>query len=156
MDIYSQTILMQKTRELARDYLKSTGEVLPISTHLAKFDIMHLLNFKNPITKEVGVDLIGVGSLLDQKIQIKSRLINETSKTRPMVGQININANWEHILLVIYNSEYAPQEIYILSKSALVQEQKSHPKSLISVAKFKAIGIKCWPEAADVAKTLIP
>ena len=163
MSIYAVDKLMAETRRLASEYHRQTGQVLPVSAELAKYDAKRLLALTVPETVESGVDLIGQDGEAEKKFQVKSRVVFTDQKSRPTVGQLNFQAAWDQTLLVIYSEDYEPQEIFSAAKDKLQaaltenkpdKKNKAHKdkpkekkeKTKCSVAKFKAISEQVWPQ----------
>lgn len=150
MSIYAVDKLMAETRRLAAEYHQQTGQVLPVSSELARYDVARLLKFTEPSEPETGVDFIGAGSWEGQKIQVKARVLFDNSKSRQRVGQLNLDSAWDQIALVLMTPTYDPDEIYMLDRDTFLAEVggKENPKrksrGALSVAKFKAIGKRVW------------
>lgn len=151
MNIYAIDKLMAKTRQLAAEYRRLTGQVLPVSNELSRHDVMVKLNFTMPKQVESGVDLIGAGSWLNKKIQVKSRVVFQQAKSRPRLGQLNFDGKWELVVLVIMNEDYIAKEMYIAKKEVLLDALKKNitinnkdRNHTISVAKFKVLSELIW------------
>jgi|SaaInlStandDraft_7_1057024.scaffolds.fasta_scaffold04837_5 hypothetical protein len=152
MTIYSVDKLMEETRKVAANYHQLTGEVLPVASELAKHDAINLFKFAKPDTVESGVDLIGAGHWDGKKVQVKSRVIFDSVKSRQMVGQINQAGLWDEILLVLFDADYFPGEILMLSRDKIIEELGSATKAKrgsMSVAKFKSISKSIWIRPAS-------
>ena len=155
MNIYAIDKLMSKTRQLAAEYRRLTGQVLPVSNELSRHDVMTKLNFTIPDKPESGVDLIGVGSWSGRKLQVKSRVVFANSKSRPRLGQLNFEGKWELVALVLMNEEYIAEEIYIAKREVLLEtlqphmNNKSRDRNTISVAKFKMLGELVWSKQEE-------
>jgi hypothetical protein len=156
MNIYTIDKLMSKTRQVAAEYRRLTGQVLPVSNELSRHDVMAKLNFTIPEKPESGVDLIGAGSWLGKKIQVKSRVVFVSSKSRPRLGQQNYEGKWELVALVLMNEDYVAEEIYIANREVLLDSLKNYinehgkERNTISVAKFKALGELIWSIQREV------
>jgi hypothetical protein len=150
MSVYSVNKLMEETRKVAANFYKLTGETLPVASELAKYDVMNIMNFQKPEEAESGVDLIATGKWEGQKIQVKSRVLLSTNQSKPMVGQINPNGAWDLIVLVIFDSDYFPGEILMLSRADLDASMNlSNKRGSMSVAKFKNISKCIWMRQTD-------
>lgn len=154
MPVYQLEKLMDETRRIATEYRASTGATLPVSGELAKFDAIRLLGLEPPGVTERAVDALLKIVTEDQKVQIqkvqiKGRVIFNPEKPGYRIGQLNLDADWYWLVLVLMNDKYETTEIYRLQKSRLIQEladKHSNKKSrgAISVRKFKAIAELCW------------
>lgn len=148
--LYHLDELMAQTRKLAAQYRLQTGQILPISNELAKYDAQKILDLF-PVVDGLSlksVDCVLPGTILT--FQIKARVIFKVNAPQ-RVGQLNLSGEWSHTLLVIYDDHYQPDEIYALEKNTILRFMQDQPKNLsqnkrglISVGKFKALGQCIW------------
>lgn len=147
MSVYAVDQLMTQTRKLAADYYRTMNQSLPVSAELAKYDACRLLNLKECEDVVKGVDA------LDEKggaYQVKSRVIFQEGRSGYRIGQLNMDGDWQHVVLVLFNPDYEPFEIYVASRDAILEAEsgKANPKrekrGAMSVAKFKNIGQLLW------------
>ena len=134
---------MSQTRSLAATYRKTTGQSLPVTMELARFDAIRLLGLES--IEESDDQAKGMIKGQSVHIQIKGRVIFSNKKSRQRVGQLNFSRQWDATLLVIYDSEYQPQSIYYATRD-LLEQQSNHEnkRGSMTVAKFKAIGEQVW------------
>lgn len=147
LSAFSVDKLMEETRRLARAFKQNTEQVLPISNELGRYDAKRILNLLPTPAEEKGVDFIGQGDLAQQKIQVKSRVIFQTGKSGQRIGAINPDGLWDSLLLVLYDADYNPDEIYIAQKKdilELLNDKKPNKRGSISIAKFKMMGQCIW------------
>ncbi|MEE4245372.1 MAG: hypothetical protein V2I33_08170 [Kangiellaceae bacterium] len=151
MSTYDYQSLMSQTRQLASQYRAATGQSLPVTIELARFDAITLLNLE----EIAGSTNTAYFNLPDGKLlaQIKGRVIFSGGKSRERVGQLDLAAAWDLTLLVIYNSDYNPTGIYAASRAVIedvISQTKSNKRGAMTVAKFKAISELIWqPEPAE-------
>lgn len=151
MPVYNLEKLMEETRRIASEYRQSTGSTLPVSAELAKYDAIRLLGLKTPPEQERAVDAWMITPGGDRKVQIKGRVIFDPEKSGHRVGQLNLDADWDILVLVIMNDQYETQQIYRVSRDKLVAalpEGRDNSRKLrgaISVKKVQAISDVCWP-----------
>ena len=148
MTIYSIDKLITETRRLAAEFRRSTGQSLPVSGEIARYDAARLLGLTLCDQRTGGVDAIGNDQRGGQRIQIKSRVITTEQKTGARIGQLNPNGEWDTVLLVIMDQDYEPSEIYEATREE-VQEAMSGSsnrsrRGALSVAKFKIISWLVW------------
>ncbi len=152
MSIYDFESLMTQTRRLASQYRESTGQSLPVTVELARFDAITLLGLKE--SDPSVCEGLRVEDGVKKLIQIKGRVIYPGGKSRQRVGQLNIKAPWDYTALVIYNPDYLPVAIYEASREVLepiIAESEGNKRGAMTVAKFKAIGELIWqaPESQN-------
>lgn len=150
MSLYAIDELMKQTRKLAADYYKTKQQSLPVSAELARYDACRLLGMSEVREATKGVDAIDSEQ---QPVQIKSRVIFDATKSGQRIGQINMEGEWASVLLVLFDPEYQPMEIYQAQRNAIELEQPDKEtrakRGAMSVAKFKKIGQRIWMNAND-------
>lgn len=152
MDIYSIDKLMHETRQLAAKYHQTTGTALPVTGEIARFDAAKALGLQLVEDSSLGYDAVGTGKFNEQKILVKGRVLFESSKSNPRIGQINPDQRWDHVVLVLFDDDYAPIEIYHASSEDVEQALAMRPDSqrkkrgAMSVAQFKIIGTLVWTQ----------
>jgi hypothetical protein len=153
MSVYDVDKLMLEARKLAANYRQVTGKSLGISGEIAKFDVARLMDLElcsQPHTG--GYDAIGNGIREGKTVQIKGRAIFNELKSGQRIGQIKLDQEWDIIMLLIMDENYAPMEIYETYRDTISKECGSDTKSrrkkrgAMSVAKFKAIGQLVWTQ----------
>lgn len=154
LQVFMNTIavdaLMNQTRHLAALYRQTTGQTLPVSAELGRYDAACLLDLQ-PAPKPLvaGVDFIGSQHLYHCKlIQVKSRVIFNEKSSSYRIGQLNVAMPWEIVVLVLYNERYEPYAIYGTSKEEVTQALSGatarNQRGAMSLAKFKAISQLIW------------
>lgn len=147
--------LMEQTRKVAVSYHQTTGKALPISNELARFDAQKILSLTALSVPEKGVDFLGGKYLPEEKILVKSRVIFNHQRSGYRMGALNMDGHWTVALLLIYNDQYVPDEIYLAEKSSIQEllSQSQPSKNGFSIAKFKAIGTLFWDSVNGVSAT---
>lgn len=148
---YDISLLMAQTRKLASDYRNETGQALPVTEELARFDAVNLLKLKK-IEGHEGVDAISAEPFKQDeqpksRYLIKGRVIFKGGKARQKLGKLSLAADWNQLLMVIYNAEYLPTHIYVIGRN-IIQEELAKvsvdKRGSMTVAKYKAIGMLVW------------
>jgi hypothetical protein len=149
--------LMSQTRLLASDYRTQTGHALPVTEELARFDAISLLGLIKA-AKDEGIDAINTNSNTDgsqlgeRRYLIKGRVIFKGGKARQKLGQLSLDLDWNHLLMVIYDADYLPTQIYEVDRQIIEKELSGSTKDKrgsMTVAKYKAIGELVWQTSAD-------
>lgn len=149
--IYALDKLMEQTRKLAADYYQTTGQVLPVSGELARYDAARLLHVTLPMESEAGVDAIGTGPFSGQKLQIKSRVLFREDRNNYRIGEFNLAGGWQQTVIVLFNVDYQVNEIYMASRKEIEESlaekisSNNRKRGAMSLARFKAIGQLIWP-----------
>ena len=151
-NLYSIELLMQQTRQLAARYRQTTGNTLPITGEIARFDVAKVLNLTLSDDMTLGYDAIGNAGRKDLKVLIKGRVIFEDSHSSPRIGQLNPDGRWDRVVMVLFDDNYLPVEMYEASADEVGKafkakaEGKNKKRGAMSVAQFKIIGERVWTE----------
>ncbi len=151
MNTIAVETLITKTRALAALYRETTGQTLPVSAELSRYDAAKLLGLSPLKPPVAGVDFVGTqGPYRCKKIQVKSRVIFNEQSSGYRIGQLNLSMEWEIVVLVLYNADYEPFAMYGLDKEAIQQALSQSPgkqsRGAMSLAKFKALGQLIWTQ----------
>ncbi|HID44913.1 MAG TPA: hypothetical protein EYP34_04075 [Chromatiaceae bacterium] len=149
MSVYALEQLIAETRRLAAEYRRTTGQMLPVTGEIARFDAARELNLELTEPRIPGVDATGKEEHENRRYQIKGRVILDESKTGYRIGQLNPNGEWTHVALVLLDENFEPFKIYEADReeilTALSQSTgKRSKRGAMSVAKFEAIGELVW------------
>lgn len=151
MELYSIDKLMHETRQLAAKYRQTTGNTLPVTGEIARFDAAKALNLALIDEPGSAIDAVGRdGERKDRKIIIKGRAIFDSSRTSPRIGQLNPQQDWDLAVLVLFDDNYEPEEIYEASREDVAQALEGKKDSgrkkrgAMSIAQFKIIGERVW------------
>lgn len=150
MSVYSVDKLITQARNLASEYRKTTGKILPgVSNEIAEYDASRLLNLQLCQDRSNSVDAIGLGSRDGMTIQIKARTIFDESKSGQRIGQIKLDKEWDLIILVLMDAEYQPFEIYEAKREDIVNyiadsSVNQRKRGALSIARFRIIGELVW------------
>jgi hypothetical protein len=155
MAVYDVDKLMLEARKLAADYRRATGKTLGISNEIAVHDVIRLMKLVPAEPGAGGYDAIGTGSREGKYIQIKGRTLFSDKKGGQRIGQVKPEQEWDSVMLILMDEDYAPQAIYEAERDDILQataetSEKRAKRGAMSVAKFKAIGQLVWsPQQAD-------
>ncbi|MCX4186861.1 hypothetical protein [Methylophaga sp. OBS4] len=150
VELYSIDKLMHETRQLAAKYRQTTGNTLPVTGEIARFDAAKALKLKLIDDPASSFDALGTGERDNQRIIIKGRAIFESTRSSPRIGQLNPEQNWDLVVLVLFDDHYEPDEIYQASKEDIAAAMKEKEGSArkkrgaMSIAQFKIIGQRVW------------
>ena len=165
---YDVSALMAQTRKLASDYRQQTGHALPVTEELARFDAINIFGLSKIEGKE-GVDACDrVGDetketdVVNDYYLIKGRVIFKGGKARQKLGKLSLAAEWTVLLMVIYDPDYLPVQIYSVERSVIEQElnklsqgdcsegkRSKNKRGSMTIAKYKAIGDRVWDNSSQ-------
>lgn len=148
MGIYSVDKLISETRRIAREYRIATGKVLPVTPEIAINDAVSILNMLPNSESLPGYDAIYNYEGEALKVQIKGRAVFNEKRQGHRIGQLKLDQAWDAIVLVILNSDFMPEEIYMAKREVLLSELKesqlANKKGPMTIAKFKLISDLIW------------
>ncbi len=152
MGIYSVDKIVAEARRVAREYREATGKTLPITAEIAVNDAIRLLGLNPANPGEQGFD--ATMSYRDEtlKAQIKGRVIFNEKRGGHRLGQLKVAQKWDVILLVIMDSEFEPNEIYLAYREDIedVLNKGNNKRGAISLTRFKLIGELVWSEVNGI------
>jgi len=148
--VYAPEKLIAQARKLAADYRRAMGKPLPgVSSEIAEHDAIRLLGLEPmPVGSGGGYQAVDPNRE-SKRIQIKSRAIFDESKGGQRIGQLNMDGDWDSVVLVLMDEDYEPFEIHEADR-ADIEEFSGNPsqgrakRGAMSVARFKIIGRLAW------------
>lgn len=149
MSIYAIDKLIEETRRVASEFHRSTGTILPVSAEISRYDVSRLLGFELMDDRNLGYDAITGQDLGSARVLVKSRVIKDCVNSNQRIGQMNFDADWEMVALSVMDQDFAPLEIYLISRDALVDElencnSRRNRRGAMSLAKFMIIADLVW------------
>ncbi len=150
MGIYSVDKLIAETRRIAKEYRLATGKILPVTPEIAINDAISILELLPNNEKNSAYDAIYEKKGECLKVQIKGRAIFDDKKQGYRIGEVKRDQEWDAIILVIMNSDFMTEEIYMVKRDIILNEleekKKSNKKGAMTIAKFKMISELLWTE----------
>lgn len=147
MSCYDLGKLMSEARRLAADYHRATGQTLPLSNEIARYDAMQLLQLEAPKEEIAGVDAVGTGVRAGHNVQIKGRVVFDGNKSKQRIGQLGLDGKWHSVVLVLMNSDYEPVELIEAGREALVNALNQiapNKRGAMTVSRFRMLGEVVW------------
>ena len=101
--------------------------------------------------RQSGYDAIQREKGKEVKVQIKGRSLPENPKSGQRIGRIQLDKEWDTVLLVLLDHDYQPIELYEAERGPITDaltapgSKARNERGALSVAKFKSIGKKVWP-----------
>lgn len=147
-EINKQKILLQKAKELAKEYHSLTGKPLGITGEIGEFIAAEVLNLELTTARHPGYDAIAKDK---HRIQIKTRCILTNAKPGQRVGSIRFNHEWDTVMLVLLDENYDLKEIFEAKRALIIQEltkpgsKARNERGALGISKFKSIAEKVWP-----------
>lgn len=148
MDEISQ--LINEARKIAVRYRELTGRPIGITGEVAEYEAVRLLNLELATVMQAGYDAIRRTEDGIQRLQIKGRCIT-TNNPGQRIGRIDLDKEWDTVLLVLLDENLQPTALYEAPRSAVESALRApgsrarNERGALSVSKFKSIGIQVWP-----------
>ena len=145
--------LLAQAKLLAREYRGLTGRPLGITGEVAEYEAVRLLpDLELAPVRQAGYDAVRRKSNgRREHLQIKGRCLLPGAKPGQRIGRIDLQKEWDSVLLVLLDEEYEATAIYEARRSAVVKallapgSKSRNERGALGVAKFKAIGRQIWP-----------
>jgi hypothetical protein len=143
--------LLGEVKRLAREYRELTGRPLGVTGEVAEYEAARLLGLELAAVRQAGYDAIRETTEGSQRLQIKDRCILPNSKPGQRVGGINLDKEWDAVLLVLLDDRYDATAVYEADRAAveaalLVPGSKArNERGALAVSQFKSIGWSVWP-----------
>lgn len=149
MSLYSINKLIEETRRLAAEFKRTTGTMLPVSAEIARYDVARHLGLVLNEHRAGGYDAIGRNAREGQRVQIKGRVVGDSIRSAHRIGQLNIDADWDLVVLSLMDDNFEPIEMYQASREEILEAMaepgsKRGKRGAISVARFRIIGKLVW------------
>lgn len=159
MGIYSVNKLIAETRRIAKEYRLATGKTLPVTPEIAINDAISILELSPNDENIPGYDAIYEIGGESLKVQIKGRVIFNEKRQGHRLGQIKTEQEWDAIVLVIMNSDFMPEEIYMAKRDEIMdvleEKRKNNKKGAMTIAQFKLISELLWTEQNGLEQDVV-
>jgi hypothetical protein len=142
--------ILSEAKKLAQRYRALTGKPLGITGEVAEYEAARILGVTLTPARQAGYDATeGKGRNL-RRLQIKGRCILPGSKPGQRLGSIDIDKEFDAVLLVLLDENFEATSIYEASREAVIDAIKApgskarNERRALSVSKFKSIGSARW------------
>ena len=111
--------ILKSARKLAIDYYRETGKPLGITAEVAEFEAAKLLGLTLCEARQPGFDAYRTKGRRRHRIQIKGRRLDDVRDRSPRLGSINLDREWDSVVLVLLNSAFEAVEIWEANRPAI-------------------------------------
>jgi len=147
VDLVAVGKLVNQVKVIAKEYRELTGRPLGITGEVAEYEAAQLLGLELTDVRHAGYDAVRSDGT---RIQIKGRVLFETSKPGQRIGRIRLDHDWDSVMLVILDSNFSPVRIYEAPR-VKVEEALTAPGSrarnergALAVSRFVSIAELVW------------
>ena len=93
-------------KRLAREYYELTEKPLGVTGEIAEYEAARILKVKLSPARQSGYDATRKANGKDELLQIKGRRLTPSSKRSQRVGSIDLEKEWDVVLLVLLDEHY--------------------------------------------------
>jgi hypothetical protein len=142
--------LLGEVKILAREYYLLTGRPLGVTGEIAEYEATRILRVKLAVARQKGYDAIRKTPGGNERLQIKGRCVPGKGGSQ-RVGAINLEREWDAVILVLLDEEFNATKIYEASRDALAEalqrpgSKARNERGQLSVSRFRAAGRLIWP-----------
>lgn len=147
--------LIQEAKRIAKRYRHLTGKPLGIAGEVGEYEAARRLNLQLADAREPGYDAIRVLAGKEQRIEIKTRLLQPNCRPGGRCGRIKLDHEWDSVVLVLLDQDFEPTAMYEAARediaAALTKpgSKARNERGALAVSKFKAIGKQVWPNGTQ-------
>jgi len=142
--------MLRRVKRLAREYRRLTGKPLGITGEVAEYDAARILGVELTAARQAGYDALERNGGAIRRLQIKGRCLPENCKAGQRLGSINIQKDWDVVLMVLLDQNFDAVEIYEAMRDAIVAvlnapgSKARNERGAMAVNKFTSIGMPRW------------
>ena len=142
--------VLKGVRDLAVEYYKITGKPLGVTGEIGEFEAARRLQLTLSGPREPGYDALRMDGMGPRRVQIKSRRFSGKPNPGARVGSINLQKQWDSVVLVILDEFFLPTEMYEAERSSLEPvltrpgSKARNVRGQISISQFKAVAELMW------------
>jgi hypothetical protein len=146
--------VLGSAKKLAQEYRALTGKPLGITGEVAEYEAARVLGIELTPARQAGYDGLETHGGLVRKLQIKGRCLFDNRKPGQRLGSIQIEKEWDAVLMVLLDQNFDCIEIYEAERDAVIAalmvpgSKARNERGALSVSKFKSIGKLRWRRAA--------
>lgn len=146
--------ILQKAKRLAQRYRRLTGKPLGITGEVAEYEAARILGVKLSAARNRGFDATEQGNGSVRRLQIKSRCLLPNCKPGQRLGSIDIDKEFDAVLMVLLDENFEATAIYEAERKAVIEairepgSKSRNERWALGVNKFKAIGKLRWSRNA--------
>ena len=143
--------ILKEAKYIAKKYKMLTGKPLGITGEVAEFAAAQLLGFELAEVRQSGYDATKKEDGKTVKIQIKGRSVPPKVNPSARIGSVNLNKEWDVVVLVLLDEDLEPMEIYEADRDSITKallkpgSKARNERGQLGISKFKSISTKIWP-----------
>lgn len=146
--------VLAEAKKLAQQYRALTGKPLGITGEVAEYEAARILGVELTPARQAGYDATEIREGQPFRLQIKGRCVLKGSKSGQRMGSIDIQKEFDAVLLVLLDGDLEATAIYEAPRQAVISaltapgSKSRNERGALGVAKFKSIGTVRWLRSA--------
>lgn len=142
--------ILRDAKRLAQQYRQVTGKPLGITGEVAEYEAARILGLRLTVARQAGYDAIEQRDGREHRLQIKGRCILPNCKPGQRMGAIDVEKEFDGVLLVLLDENFDATAIYeadreaVLAALAVPGSKARNERGALPITKFKAIGKLRW------------
>lgn len=142
--------ILAEAKKLAHQYHQLTGKPLGITGEVAEYEASRILGIDLTSARQAGYDATEIRDGQLFRLQIKGRRILNGSSSSERLGAIDLNKEFDAVLLVLLDSNFETTAIYEASRAVVIAALKTpgsksrNDRGKLGISKFKSIGDIRW------------
>lgn len=142
--------ILREAKKLAQRYRSLTGKPLGITGEVAEYEAARILGVELTPARQAGYDAIERQNGSLRRLQVKGRCLLENCKPGQRLGSIDIEKDWDAVLMVLLDENFEAFEIHEAPRAAVISaltapgSKARNERGALSVSKFQAIGKIRW------------
>ncbi len=140
--------LFKQVKILAKEYYELTGKPLGVTGEVGEFEAARLLGVQLCGPRQPGHDGLRLSENGQCQLSIKSVRFPPSREASWRIGTIDLEAQWDAVLMVLLDLDFEPREIWEADRAALTALLGSRERTDPKVREFKKIGKCVWSKAA--------
>jgi hypothetical protein len=141
--------ILGDVKMLAREYYALTGRPLGVTAEIAEYEAAELLGLDLAPVRQAGYDAIRQTGGDTMLLQIKGRCIPADAKRGQRVGRIDLEGDWDAVLLVLLDETFEATAIYEAARPAITEAirapgSRARNRGQLGVSLFKTLGHLAW------------
>lgn len=142
--------ILNDAKLLAKRFRKLTGKPLGITGEVAEFSAANILGLKLSEARQTGYDATKNVNGKEIKVQIKGRCILNNAKSGQRLGSIQLDKEWDTVLMVLLDEELDVIGMYEAERPAVEEallapgSKARNERGALGVSKFKSISRLVW------------
>jgi hypothetical protein len=138
--------LLAHAKQIAQEYRTLTGKPLGVTGEIAEYEAAKILNLELMDARQPGYDAIEKRNGTHRRLQIKSRCLLEGCNPGQRLGSIQIEKEFDAVVLVLLDNNLDAYEIYEADREPVIEaitapgSKARNEKRSLPLSKFKSIG----------------